>query len=354
MNSFAPQESGLFSAEKPEVEEKPSLRLVPASPRFGALCGTSAPMREVYQIIDKVAPTELTVLVVGESGSGKELVAQTIHRMSGRAGKPFVALNCGAIAPTLIEAELFGHEKGAFTGAMRSHRGFFERAAGGTLFLDEVTEMAPEMQVRLLRVLDSGSYTRVGGDSEMASSVRVIAATNRNPVRAVEEGKLREDLMYRLAVFPVHLPPLRARGEDIELLAREFLAELNEQSGTQKQFSKAALANLCAYCWPGNVRELKSCVQRAFVLADKLIDVDPSKFLQTPAAIAAGAPQEAAGKCLRFPVGTPLNEMERDTILATLDECGGDKRRAAAMLGVSLKTLYNRLHEYAAASGGAG
>jgi DNA-binding NtrC family response regulator len=311
-------------------------------------------MREVYQMIDKVAPTELTVLVVGESGSGKELVAQTIHRMSGRAGKPFVAVNCGAIAPTLIEAELFGHEKGAFTGALRSHRGFFERAAGGTLFLDEITEMAPEMQVRLLRVLDSGAFTRVGGDAEMASSVRILAATNRNPVRAVEEGKLREDLMYRLAVFPIHLPPLRARGEDIELLARRFLEELNEQAGANKQFSAAALANLRAYAWPGNVRELRSCIQRAFVLADALVEVHPAPALALPQSAPSTADESPAGKCLRFPVGTPLTEMERDTILATLDECSGDKRRAAAMLGVSLKTLYNRLHQYASASGGAG
>jgi DNA-binding NtrC family response regulator len=352
MNPFATQGAGALPPEKPQgTAERHGLKLVPASHGLGALYGTSAPMREVYQMIDKVAPTDLTVLVVGESGSGKELVAQTIHRMSDRAGKPFIAVNCGAIAPTLIEAELFGHEKGAFTGAMRSHRGFFERAAGGTLFLDEITEMAPEMQVRLLRVLDSGTFTRVGGDTEIVSSARIIAATNRDPVRAVEEGKLREDLMYRLAVFPVHLPPLRVRGEDIELLARQFLEELNEQSGAAKRFSDAALANLRAHSWPGNVRELKSCVHRAYVLADEVVDGDPASALPRPQK-RDGKHQDSAGKCLRFPVGTPLNEMERDTIFATLEECSGDKRRAAEMLGVSLKTLYNRLHQYAA--GGAG
>lgn len=352
MNSIATPDRGALSPEKPEIgeAERKALRLVPTSSRYGTLHGASAPMREVYQIIDKVAPTDLTVLVVGESGSGKEVVAQTIHRMSDRAGKPFIAVNCGAIAPTLIEAELFGHEKGSFTGAMRSHRGYFERAAGGTLFLDEVTEMSPEMQVRLLRVLDSGCFTRVGGDTEMASSVRILAATNRNPVHAVEEGKLREDLMYRLAVFPVHLPPLRARGEDIELLAGLFLDELNQRAGTSKRLSEAALANMRAHSWPGNVRELKSCIQRAFVLADEIVDVVPATALRRPQS--ASKTEDSSGKCLQFPVGTPLNEMERDAILATLAECSGDKRRAASILGVSLKTLYNRLHQYAA--GGAG
>jgi len=351
MNS-ATRDGGLLLPDPTEgAAQRQGLRLVPTAKRYGALHGTSAPMCEVYQMIDKVAPTDLTVLLVGESGSGKELVAQTIHRMSDRAGQPFIAVNCGAIAPTLIEAELFGHEKGSFTGAMRSHRGFFERAAGGTLFLDEITEMSPEMQVRLLRVLDCGTFTRVGGDVEMASSVRIVAATNRSPVRAVEEGKLREDLMYRLAVFPIHLPPLRARGEDIELLAHLFLGELNERAGTEKRFSEAALASLRAHSWPGNVRELKSCIQRAFVLADEVIEVDPGSAL--PLAHAQpGGHEERPGKCLRFPVGTPLDEMERDTILATLEECSGDKRRAAAMLGVSLKTLYNRLHQYAAGRAG--
>lgn len=353
MNPVATQDVAVPSPEAAQAAPgKHSLRLVPTCARFGALYGTSAPMREVYQMIDKVAPTDLTVLVVGESGSGKELVAQTIHRMSARAGKPFIAVNCGAIAPTLIEAELFGHEKGAFTGALRSHRGFFERAAGGTLFLDEVTEMAPEMQVRLLRVLDSGNFLRVGGDSELASGVRILAATNRNPIQAVEDGRLREDLMYRLAVFPIPVPPLRARGEDIELLAHHFLEELNQQAATEKQFSESALANLRGHSWPGNIRELKSCIQRAFVLADTVLEVaDPSAGLPRPDAQARG-PRSA--KCLRFPLGTPLTEMERDAILATLDQCSGDKRRAAAMLGVSLKTLYNRLHQYAAASGSAG
>src|SRR5262245_56543350 len=303
--------------------------------------GASPKMREVYRMIEKVAPTEATVLVVGESGSGKELAAHTIHRMSARASGPFVAVNCGAIPATLIEAELFGYEKGAFTGAMRSHRGFFERAESGTLFLDEITEMAPEMQVRLLRVLDSGRFCRVGGDSEIQSKVRVIAATNRNPITAVEENHLREDLMYRLAVFPIHLPPLRARGDDVLLLAHHLLDELNQEAGTGKQLTEQALRNIADYAWPGNVRELKNCIQRAFILGENEIEVD-----LPPPMLARNTAPAPSSDCLRFEIGTPLSDMERKTILATLDQCSGDKRRTAELLGVSLKTLYNRLSEY--------
>ena len=302
--------------------------------------GASPKMRDVYRMIEKVAPTEATVLIVGESGSGKELAAHTIHRMSARASGPFVAVNCGAIPATLIEAELFGYEKGAFTGATRSHRGFFERAECGTLFLDEITEMAPEMQVRLLRVLDSGRFCRVGGDCEIQSKVRVIAATNRNPITAVEENQLREDLMYRLAVFPIHLPPLRVRGDDVALLARHLLDELNEEAGTAKRLTEHALRDIEAHSWPGNVRELKNCIQRAFILAEDEVEVD------LPATLARHASPAPSADCLQFEIGTSLSDMERKTILATLNQCSGDKRRTAEMLGVSLKTLYNRLSEY--------
>ena len=302
--------------------------------------GVSPKMRDVYRMIEKVAPTEATVLIVGESGSGKELAAHSIHRMSARASGPFVAVNCGAIPATLIEAELFGYEKGAFTGATRSHRGFFERAESGTLFLDEITEMAPEMQVRLLRVLDSGRFCRVGGDCEIQSKVRVIAATNRNPITAVEENHLREDLMYRLAVFPIHLPPLRARGDDVSLLARHLLDEFNEEAGTAKRLTEQALRDIAAHSWPGNVRELKNCIQRAFILAEDEVEVD------LPPALARQASPAPSADCLQFEIGTSLSDMERKTILATLDQCSGDKRRTAEMLGVSLKTLYNRLSEY--------
>src|SRR5574338_513280 len=210
----------------------------PALGRFGRLYGSSAAMQDVYRMIEKVAPTEATVFITGESGCGKELVARTIHERSPRARGGFVAINCGAIPQNLIEAELFGHERGAFTGANRQHRGCFERAEGGTLFLDEIIEMAPEMQVRLLRVLETGRFMRVGGDGEIKTNVRVRAATNRDALDAVRDGRLREDLMYRLAVFPITLPPLREREGDAELLAEHFLAELNESEGTAKECSR--------------------------------------------------------------------------------------------------------------------
>lgn len=308
----------------------------PALGRFGHLFGGSAAMQQVYRHIDKVAPTAATVLITGESGSGKELVARTIHDRSDRARAAFVAVNCGAIPGNLIEAELFGYEKGAFTGASRQHRGCFERAEGGTLFLDEVTEMAPAMQVRLLRVLETGHYTRVGGECELHAQVRVLAATNRDPRQAVRDGQLREDLMYRLAVFPLALPPLREREGDAELLAERFLQQLNDGQGTDKSFSRLAGVTLRSYPWPGNVRELKNAVQRAFIMADSVVELDFGGL--------AGA--EAVGDCLRIPVGSSLAEIERLTIYATLDLCEGNKRQCAEMLGVSLKTLYNRLTEY--------
>src|SRR5204862_486823 len=209
------------------------------------------------------APTEATVLVQGESGTGKELVAQTVHQLSRRRKGPFVALNCAAVSPTLIESELFGHERGSFTGAARTHKGFFERAEGGTLFLDEISEMPIELQVRLLRVLETGTVARVGGESELKVDVRVVAATNREPEHAVADGRLREDLLYRLSVFPIRLPALRERAGDVELLVRAFLAELNAAQGTRKGISRAALELLQGHQWPGNVRELKNALHRA-------------------------------------------------------------------------------------------
>jgi DNA-binding NtrC family response regulator len=276
------------------------------------------------------------VFIHGESGCGKEVVARTIHDRSDRSRGTFVAINCGAIPGNLIEAELFGYEKGAFTGAAKLHRGCFERAAGGTLFLDEVTEMAPDMQVRLLRVLETGYFTRVGGDGEIKSDVRVLAATNRDPHHAMRAGMLREDLMYRLSVFPIVLPPLRERDSDAELLAEHFLQELNVDGGTAKRFSRSAIQAIRQHNWPGNVRELKNAVHRAYILADDVVDM-------APVGLAIAAP---SADCLRVPVGTPLAETERLAILATLDLCGGNKRQCAHMLGVSLKTLYNRLAAY--------
>ena len=321
----------------------PALQIVPREQTRPAHCGlvrgASPAMQRVYEMIDRVAPTDASVLIVGESGSGKELVAQTIHQGSSRHRGPFVAVNCGAIPASLVEAELFGYEKGAFTGAARTHRGYFERAAGGTLFLDEVTEMSPDAQVRLLRVLESGRFWRVGGDTELRAEVRVVAATNCDLACAVSEGRLREDLMYRLAVFPISLPPLRGRGADVDLLARHFLAVFNEEAGTSKTLSKRSLDVLRAHPWPGNVRELKNCVQRAFILSDAEVELE-HMLPATP------ADQDDPNR-LSFALGTPLAAMEKRTILATLAHCRGNKRRTAQVLGVSLKTLYNRLNEYA-------
>jgi len=309
--------------------------------RFGSLVGASSRMQTVYDLIGKVAPTDVPVLVIGETGTGKELVAETVHAMSRRRDKPFVPVNCGAIAPGVIESELFGHERGSFTGADRAHRGYFEKANGGTLFLDEIAEMPADLQVKLLRVLETGAVERVGGGEAARVDVRVIAATNRKPEQAVADGRLREDLLYRLDVFPVSLPPLRERGEDVVLLAEDFLATLNKEGdGPAKAFTRAALARLQAHSWPGNVRELRNVVQRAFILAPNDVDVDSLPL--------GGVSEDRSGTSLVVRVGTPIEEAEKRLILATLEHCAGDKKKAAEMLGISLKTLYNRLNIYRA------
>ena len=313
--------------------------------RFGHIIGQSPAIQKLYDQLQRVAPTSATVLLIGESGTGKELAAQTIHELSRRKRAPFLPLNCGAVSPQLIESELFGHEKGSFTGADRQHKGFFERAHGGTLFLDEITEMPHELQVKLLRVLETGTFMRVGMNTPIATDVRVIAATNRTPEKAVADGKLREDLYHRLNVFPLHMPPLRDRGTDTEILAQHFLDRLNKEEGTNKVFSPAAVAALYAHNWPGNVRELKNYVQRTYILADRLIDVEfaPETFVEP-----------AHSPLLTVRIGTTLDEVNRRLIEATLAECGNVKRKAAETLGISLKTLYNRLVAYQAEDAAAG
>jgi DNA-binding NtrC family response regulator len=323
--------------------EETTPRTVARDPHhFGRIYGQSAAMTIVYQMISKVAPSEASVLLIGESGTGKELAANAIHDESACRAGPFVAINCGAFSANLIEAELFGYERGAFTGATRSHRGCFERATGGTLFLDEITEMPVELQIKLLRALETGRFYRVGGEQEMKVNVRIISATNRDPNQAVTQGLLREDLLYRLAVFPLPLPPLRAREADIELLAQHFLDELNAAAGTQKGFTAAAREYLAQHDWPGNVRELKNAVQRAFIMADSEVMFDARAH---GTANARKAPVNS-GPLLQFAVGTPLQDIEREVIVATLEHCHGRKRETAELLGVSLKTLYNRLNEY--------
>ena len=334
-----------FAIDPASQVSRTAPRLENPGARFGRLYGNSTAMNAIYQMVEKVAPTDASVLLIGESGTGKELVANAIHDLSACCGGAFVAINCGAFSANLIEAELFGYERGAFTGAVRSHRGCFERATGGTLFLDEIIEMPLELQIKLLRALESGRFYRVGGEQEMSVNVRVIAATNRDPNEAVTQGLLREDLLYRLAVFPLPLPPLRARDKDIELLAQRFLAELNAAAGTNKTFSAAARDFLVRHSWPGNVRELKNAVQRAFIMGEAQVNFDlPEK--STP----ASEQPAASGPSLRFAVGTSLADIERAVIVATLAHCRGRKRETAELLGVSLKTLYNRLNEYQAGS----
>jgi DNA-binding NtrC family response regulator len=310
--------------------------------RYEELYGTSPEMRQLFALIERVAPTNAMVMLKGESGTGKELVAQALHERSGLAHAPFLAINCGAIPANLVEAELFGHERGSFTGAVRMRKGCFERANGGTLFLDEVTEMPVEMQVKLLRALETGRFCRVGGDQEIQVRLRIIAATNRCPESAVRAGTLRSDLLYRLSVIRVEIPPLRERGADVELLARRFLDRLNAEAGTAKRLSDASLRFLYSHRWPGNVRELKNMVQRAHVLADGELELEGAA---EPGAAGTGA-HDADHDRIVLPVGTSLAESERCLIRATLARCGGNKTRAAELLGVSLKTLYNRLHAY--------
>lgn len=310
--------------------------------RCGDLYGASEKMLHLFNMIGKVAPTNANVLIVGDSGTGKELVANVIHQQSKEASQPFIALNCGAISPQLIEAELFGSERGSFTGSVRTQKGCFERANGGTLFLDEVTEMSLDMQVKLLRVLETNRFYRIGADEETEVKVRVVAATNRDPLEAVANGTLRSDLFYRLAVFPINVPNLRERGEDISLLANLFLTQFNQEEGTNKWFSKTSYRLLSEYTWPGNVRELKNIVHRSFILADQELDI---KLSIAPARTNASDQTE---DCVTVQLGSKLADAEQKLICATLDHCGGNKTLTAEVLGVSLKTLYNRLNEYQA------
>ena len=316
---------------------------------IGSLLGASAAMQEIFRLLARVGPTEAGVLLTGESGSGKQLAAQCIHECSARRGKPFVTINCGAIPPGLIEAELFGSEGESFGATVSARVGVFERAQGGTLLLDEITEMPLDMQTRLLRVLESRKFYRVGANTEYACDVRVIAATNRCPLAAVQNGRLREELLYRVAVFPIDMPPLRHRGEDVELLANHFLAELNARAGTEKRLSVMSRITLREHPWPGNVRELKNCIERAFILGDTVLELTP--LIQHGATRGADQPEFAGADHgdrgrLDIRVGSRIHDMERSLIEATLDYFKGNKRRAADALGCSLKTLYNKLNGY--------
>jgi DNA-binding NtrC family response regulator len=307
---------------------------------FGRMIGSSQQMRKVYQVIEQAAPTSASVLIWGESGTGKELVAQTIHQLSPRAQMPFVPINCAAIPETLLESEIFGHEKGAFTGASDRREGCFELADRGTLFLDEIAEMTPATQVKLLRVLQERKFRRLGGRNEQTVDVRVIAATNVNPADAVKNGKLREDLYYRLNVFAMELPPLRARKEDLALLVQSFLAEFNQRNNKNvSALDPAAMRILEQYNWPGNVRELRNVIERAVILAQgEFVDAKhlPPLVTESP---------DVVKPTLSLSPGTTVEEAERRLILMTLEHTHDNKTRAAEILGISLKTLHNKLNK---------
>jgi DNA-binding NtrC family response regulator len=305
---------------------------------YGELIGKSAPMRQLYQRIGQIAPTDAAVLVSGESGTGKELVARTLHDLSPRRDGEFLALNCAAISASLMESELFGHEKGAFTNAIERRLGCFEQADGGTLFLDEITEMAAEVQAKFLRVLEESQIRRIGGSANISISVRVVAATNRNPALAVKEGKLREDLFYRLSVFHLELPALRERGEDIALLGRYFLESFAEKYQRPALPWNADFAPaLQVHSWPGNVRELRNAMERLAVLAPgpNLTAADVQQFC-----LAAVVNDDASGA----PIS--LAEAERQAIERALAASSGNKTQAARILGITPKTLNAKLTLY--------
>ena len=314
------------------------------------LVGESSAMQRVRTLVDRVAGTDASVLVIGESGTGKELVAQAVHAGSQRASCGFRAINCGAIPAALIESELFGFEKGSFTGATRTHDGIVGQAHGGTLFLDEITEMPLETQPPLLRFLETRKYFRVGGTQELSTDVRVVAATNRTPASAVRENRLREDLYYRLAVFPIELPPLRERDEDVVQLAELFLGRLNDRAGTAKRFSAGSLDAARRHSWPGNVRELQHAVECAFILADDTVDLGATLGI-SPELVRGSPSPRNEDDTLRVRIGSRLSEVERWLIEATLHRYAGNKSRTADVLGCSLKTLYNKLNRYAQAAG---
>jgi len=314
-------------------------------------------MVEIFGLIRQVAPTSAAVLVTGESGTGKELVARAIHSHSARSAHPFVALNCAAMPENLMESELFGHEKGSFTGAVERRLGAIEHANGGTLFLDELAEMPILMQAKFLRVLEDFKFRRIGGKQELSADVRIVAATNRDPIEAIRENKLREDLYYRLNVFEIHLPPLRDRRSDIPLIVEKMIENLNRKHGTRIiGMSEYFLAKLLTHNWEGNVRELRNVIERAVILAGQgnlgephlapiFRDVSsPVPLIEEPV-----APEDSTEVRLR--AGTSLEAAERALIEATLQYAGNNKTRAATVLGISTKTLHTKLKQYRLESG---
>jgi len=327
---------------------------------LGELVGTSSKMQEIFALLQQAGPSKACVLITGESGTGKELVARTIHELSARRQGPFVAINCAALPETLIESELFGHEKGSFTGASERRAGCFEVAQNGTLLLDEIGEMPMQTQAKLLRILEDSKVRRLGGKSEFEVDVRVVAATNKVPEEAVRGGHLREDLYYRLNVFQIHLPPLRERKEDLRLIAEALISDLNRKHLCRiADLAPVVMQALEHHQWPGNVRELRNVLERAVILAGEgTIELQHlPAFLQGTAAAAATvessthaaqAPSTSDVGGIRFQIGTTVEEAEKGLILHTLEHTRNNKTRAAEILGISLKTLHNKLKEYGA------
>jgi DNA-binding NtrC family response regulator len=325
---------------------------------LGSLVGSSRKMQEMFAMIERVAPSTVSVLITGESGTGKELVARTLHELSPRRGKPFVAVNCAAIPETLIESEIFGHEKGSFTGALERRAGCFELAEEGTLLLDEIGEMPVGTQAKLLRVLEDRKLRRLGSKVETPMNVRVLAATNKNPEEAVADGHLRGDLYYRLNVFNLHMPPLREHKEDIPAIIEALLADMNSKHGREvKGVDGEMLARLMAHDWPGNVRELRNTIERAVILCGEgymetrhLPPTFGQRFMRTD----TGSSNNNNDSGVHVEIGSTVDEAERMLILKTLESTRNNKTRAAEILGISLKTLHNKLKEYGSTSSGDG
>ena len=311
---------------------------------LGSLIGSSKKMQEIFHLIEMVAPSTASVLITGASGTGKELLARTVHELSPRRNKPFVPINCAAIPETLIESEIFGHEKGAFTGALERRTGCFELAEGGTLLLDEIGEMPAPTQAKLLRVLEDRKVRRLGSKTETPVDVRVLAATNKDPEQAVGSGHLRQDLYFRLNVFHINLPPLRDHKEDIALLVEHILRDVNAKHGKHVRGIGAEVLDIfMSHTWPGNIRELRNVLERASIMCEKELITRaslPGEFGKT----SAKGPSDLT--TIKFPVGTTVDAMERELILQTLNATGNNKTRAADLLGISLKTLHNKLKEY--------
>jgi DNA-binding NtrC family response regulator len=320
------------------------MREIENQKRVSSIVGRSPSIQRIFELVRKVAPTKASVLITGESGVGKELVADALHNLSPRADKPFIKLHCAALAESLLESELFGHEKGSFTGAQARKKGRFELANEGTLFLDEIGEINQNVQIKILRVLQEKKFERVGGEDSLEVDVRVIAATNRDLKEEIQKGTFREDLYYRLNVVNIHVPPLRERKDDIPLLAQAFLQEFAGDNGKPIEgFDPKARAAIYAYPWPGNVRELRNCIESAVVMAaNKLIGLDD---------LPPGLRKSADESVVRIPIGSSISDAERILIRDTLAAQGGNKSRTAEILGIGRKTLYQKIQEYGLEAG---